>query len=91
MRTKQHLHSLQASQGGMVDRLQAFALQTLHLQPVVHNVAQAIERGRSAQLTLRALYGCHHTKAKPRIFIDLNLNHSIYLYLSVFRPARRPS
>ena len=65
MGTQQHLCPFQRGESGMVNRLQAFAFQTFHLQSIVHDVTQAIERMGVVQLPFRTLDGIHHPEAKP--------------------------
>ena len=75
MGTEEHTYVAQLAKLLMVDGYESQLAQALTLHPVVHDIAQAVERSTLLQLLLGLAYGGGHPEAETRMFVNLNANH----------------
>ena len=75
MSPEQHFHVMQLFEVFVVDGDKSLAVQTLHLHPVVHNVAQAIKCLACGQFFFSFLDGSGHAKAETTATVYLYLYH----------------
>jgi hypothetical protein len=53
-------------------RAQSQRLKALHLNTIMHDIAQRIDLAKALQRNLRLADGTHHAEAETRIIVDYN-------------------
>ena len=75
MRPKQHLFSLQTGKLVVPDRPQSQLFQPFHLQAIVYDISEAIQRIRIFQFAFCTLDSRYHAETKAGTLIYLDFYH----------------